>query len=79
MSYRNARLANGFLSLDKLAKELDLVKSRTVSDSGAGVERMVGDIDRRPGEYVADLRFQRVGGSEGGEEIVAHDVTITVP
>ena len=50
MSYRNARLANGFLSLDKLAKELDLVKSRRVSDSGAGVERMVGDIDRRPGD-----------------------------
>ena len=51
MSYRNARLANGFLSLDKLAKELDLVKSRTVSDSGAGVERMVGDIDREEREW----------------------------
>ena len=35
--------------------------------------------DVPPGEYVADLTFQRVGGSEGGEEIVAHDVTITVP
>ena len=45
MSYRNARLANGFLSLDKLAKELDLVKSRRVSDSGAGVERIVRFID----------------------------------
>ena len=45
MNYRNARLANGFLSLDKLAKELDLVKSRTVSDSGAGVERIVRFID----------------------------------
>ena len=48
MNYRNARLANGFLSLDQLAVEIDLVKSRTVSDRGAGVERMVGDIDRRP-------------------------------
>ena len=56
MSYRNARLANGFLSLDKLAKELDLVKSRRVSDSGAGVERMVGDIDRRPGDVEQEER-----------------------
>ena len=59
MSYRNARLANGFLSLDKLAKELDLVKSRTVSDSGAGVERMVGDIDRRPGDIEREEREWR--------------------
>ena len=45
MNYRNARLANGFLSLDKLAEELDLVKSRTVSDGGAGAERIVRFID----------------------------------
>ena len=45
MSYRNARLANGFLSLDKLAEELDLVKSRTVSDGGAGAERIVRFVD----------------------------------
>ena len=44
-SYRNARLANGFLSLDQLAGEIDLVKSRTVSDRGAGVERIVRLID----------------------------------
>ena len=45
MNYRNARLANGFLSLDQLAGEIDLVKSRVVSDGGAGVERMVRMID----------------------------------
>ena len=56
MNYRNARLANGFLSLDKLAGEVDLVKSRTVSDRGAGVERMVGDIDRRPGDAEREER-----------------------
>ena len=48
MNYRNARLANGFLSLDKLDGEIDLVKSRVASDGGAGAGRMVGDIDRRP-------------------------------
>ena len=30
------------------------------------------------GEYVADLIFHRVGGSEGGEDLVVHNVTITV-
>ena len=59
MSYRNARLANGFLSLDQLAGEIDLVKSRTVSDRGAGVERMVGDIDRRPGDVEREDREWR--------------------
>ena len=56
MSYRNARLANGFLSLDKLAGEIDLVKSRVVSDGGAGVERMVGDVDRKPGDAEREER-----------------------
>ena len=59
MSYRNARLANGFLSLDQLAGEIDLVKSRTVSDRGAGVERMVGDVDRRPGDAEREDREWR--------------------
>ena len=45
MNYRNARMANGFLSLDQLAGKVDLVKSRTVSDRGAGVERIVRMID----------------------------------
>ena len=45
MNYRNARLANGFLSLDQMAGEIDLVKSRVVSDGGAGVKRMVRMID----------------------------------
>ena len=56
MNYRNARLANGFLSLDKLAGEVDLMKSRVVSDGGAGIERMVGDIDRRPGDAEREER-----------------------
>ena len=56
MNYRNARLANGFLSLDKLAGEIDLVKSRTVSDRGAGVERLVEDLDRRPGDAEREER-----------------------
>ena len=59
MSYRNARLANGFLSLDQLAGEIDLVKSRTVSDRGAGVERMIGDVDRRPGDVEREDREWR--------------------
>ena len=45
MSYRNARLTNGFLSLDKLAGEIDLEKARIVSDGGAGVERIVRLVD----------------------------------
>ena len=56
MNYRNARLANGFLSLDKLAGEIDLVKSRVVSDGGKGVERMVGDVDRKPGDVEREER-----------------------
>ena len=56
MNYRNARLANGFLSLDQLAGEIDLVKSRVVSDVGKGVERMVGDIDRTPGDAEREER-----------------------
>ena len=56
MNYRKARLANGFLSLDKLAGEIDLVKSRVVSDGGAGVERMVGDVDRKPGDAEREER-----------------------
>ena len=56
MNYRNARLANGFLSLDQMAGEIDLVKSRVVSDDGAGVEKMVGDIDRTPGDGKIDWR-----------------------
>ena len=56
MNYRNARLANGFLSLNKLAGEIDLVKSRVVSDGGAGVERMVGDVDRKPGDAEREER-----------------------
>ena len=45
MNYRNARLASGFLSLDKLAGEIDLEKARIVSDGGAGVERIVRLVD----------------------------------
>ena len=61
MNYRNARLANGFLSLDQLAGEIDLVKSRVVSDGGAGVERMVGDIDLTPGDAEREERETAAG------------------
>ena len=61
MNYRNARLANGFLSLDKLAGEIDLVKSRVVSDGGAGVERMVGDVDRKPDDAEREERETAAG------------------
>ena len=61
MNYRNARLANGFLSLDQLAGEIDLVKSRVVSDGGAGVERMVSDIDRTPGDAEREERETAAG------------------
>ena len=56
MNYRNARLATGFLSLDKLAGKIDLTKAQVVSDGGEGVERMVGDIDRRPGDAEREER-----------------------
>ena len=56
MNYRNARLANGFLSLDKLAGEINLAKSRVVSDGGAGAERMVGDLDRTPDDAGRETR-----------------------
>ena len=56
MNYRNARLANGFLSLDKLAGKINLSKSRVVSDGETGVERMIGDLDRRPGDAEREER-----------------------
>ena len=42
-----------------MAGEIDLVKSRTVSDRGAGVERMIGDVDRRPGDVEREDREWR--------------------
>ena len=84
MNYRNARLANGFLSLDKLAGEIDLEKARIVSDGGAGVERMVEEIDRlggRGGGAAEAARFddgREVGAKEaarfdGGREVGAKE------
>ena len=61
MSYRNARLANGFLSLDRLGEEIDLVKSRVVSDEGLGVSRMVAAIDLSGG--YADTRVRERDGT----------------
>ena len=67
MNYRNARLANGFLSFDKLAGEVDLEKARIVSDGGAGVERLVEEIDRLGGREVGAKEAARFdGGREGG-------------
>ena len=62
MNYRNARLANGFLSLDKLAGEVDLEKARIVSDGGAGVERLVEEIDRLGGRGVGAAEAARFDG-----------------
>ena len=59
MNYRNARLANGFLSLDKLAGEVDLEKARIGSDGGAGVERLVEEIDRNGGRGVGAAEAAR--------------------
>ena len=56
MNYRNARLANRFLSLDNLAGKIDLTKTLVVSDGGAGIERMIGDLDRRPGDIEREER-----------------------
>ena len=61
MSYRNGRLANGFLSLDRLGEEIDLVKSRVVSDEGLGVARMVAAIDLSGG--YADTRVRERDGT----------------
>ena len=61
MSYRNARLANGFLSLDRLGEEIDLVKSRVVSDEGLGVARIVAAIDLSGG--YADTRVRERDGT----------------
>ena len=70
MNYRNARLANGFLSLDKLAGEVDLEKARIVSDGGAGVERMVEEIDRLGGREVGAAKAARF---DGGREVGAKE------
>ena len=74
MNYRNARLASGFLSLDKLAGEVDLEKARIVSDGGAGVERLVEEVDRLGGRGVGAAEAARFDGGtkeaarfDGGE------------
>ena len=40
MSYRNERMARKFISLDRLAEDVDLGKSRIVSDNGDGARRV---------------------------------------
>ena len=40
MSYRNERMARKFISLDRLAEDVDLGKSRIVSDNGDGARRI---------------------------------------
>ena len=67
MNYRNARLASGFLSLDRLAGEVDLEKARIVSDGGAGVERLVEEIDRNGGRGVGAAEAARFDGGEAQE------------
>lgn len=50
MNYRNNRLNRTFLSLDHLAKKIDLGKSPFVSDGGAFVEHLTAHLDTPPGE-----------------------------
>ena len=75
MNYRNARLASGFLSLDKLAGEVDLEKARIVSDGGAGVERLVEEIDRLGGRGVGAAEAARFddGREVGAKEAARFD------
>ena len=60
-------------------KTVDWASFATHFEDASATFKPSGTTDLPPGEYVADLTFLRVGGSEGGEEIVVHDVTITVP
>ena len=64
MSFRNERFNEGTLSLDKLAGEIDLGKSRAVSDGGRGTEMIRGALDLKEiqaGEKrMADERQKRV-------------------
>ena len=64
MSFRNDRFNEGTLSLDKLAGEIDLGKSRAVSDGGRGAEMIRGALDMKEiqaGEKrMADERQKRV-------------------
>ena len=47
MSFRNDRFNEGTLSLDKLAGEIDLGKSRAVSDGGRGADAIRGALDQK--------------------------------
>lgn len=67
MSYRNARLANGFLSLDMLFSGVDMSKVRVTSDQGAGVRRIVATIDYDEAEAVEGEKIVR----ETRERIIA--------
>ena len=57
MNYRNARLANGFLSLDKISAGRDMSKFRPLSDRGAGTAKMLAALDYNPVvETMAELK-----------------------
>ena len=72
---------NGIVSVSAEieGKTVDWANFATHFEDASATFKPSGTTDLPPGEYVADLTFLRVGGSEGSEEIVAHDVTITVP
>ena len=68
MSYRNDRFANGCLSLDLLFDDRMSDKSRSLSDGGAGVARLVTAIDYDPSEAegeeaTARTRHERICGA----------------
>ena len=57
MNYRNARLANGFLSLDKISAGRDMSKFRPLSDRGAGAAKTRAAVDRNPvAEALSELK-----------------------
>ena len=60
MSYRNERMARKFVSLDRLAENLDLGKSRIVSDNGAGARQIRRAIDGEAASAPSPSRGERL-------------------
>ena len=50
MSYRNMRMADGHLSLDRLLDDIDAEKAPVLSDGGEGARRIYRAADAKDGE-----------------------------
>ncbi len=50
MSYRNMRMADGHLSLDRLLDDIDAEKAPVLSDCGEGARRIYRAADAKDGE-----------------------------